>query len=204
MIGGYSYSAALPDDASATNCINAALDWMRKHQFRPTNSERKVYSRQYDFAGTLDWTAHITACGNPECCPFSGTLYVLGDFKSSKRIYDEYFIQTAAYKHAQEEEFPSQPIEGRVLLRLGKTDGAFDAHFRPNDTYEEDFEAFLGAMDVYNWLEKIRLDKKYDTQVRRAAKAAAQAAKPKRARRRKVVLKEAPVDDGFVITDMVA
>ena len=46
--------ARFPADDRATNCCLAALDWMRNHNVRWLGTERKVYSRKYGYAGTMD------------------------------------------------------------------------------------------------------------------------------------------------------
>lgn len=149
------------DDPKAHNCIDAALAWMQKHHFEPIGTERKIYSREYSYSGTYDWLAYITACGDPVCCPFEGRVLALGDWKSSKRLYDEYRVQTSAYVNAHEEEFPDQKIGVRVLIRLGKEDGEFEAMVLSQDSQEADFAGFLGALGIYNWDRQLKIDKKY-------------------------------------------
>jgi hypothetical protein len=179
-IRGEEVALPLPSEERAARCCEAALKWMELHKFRPVAAEQKVYSREYGYSGTFDWTAYITACGDPECCPFEGEHKELGDFKSSRDIYEEYFIQTASYQKALEEEFPEDPYDGRRILRLGKDDGAFDSVFRPNDTLESDFSAFAGLLDVYVWKKQMELDRKYEKQVLKAQKDAEKAAEKER------------------------
>lgn len=172
----------IEDGSKAQNCVNAALDWFGKHKFKPLQAERKIYSRQYGYAGTFDWLAYVTPCGDLSCCPLemgSGEVLALGDFKSSKSIYDEYRAQLAAYQAAWEEEFPDQPIDCRIILHLGKDDGQFNAKVLTGfNQFSTDFDGFLGALATYNWLKQLELDRK--------------AAKPPTKRRapRRVVVKE--------------
>lgn len=174
------YQEPLPEEQRARNCVEAGIEWLSKHKFKPTRSESKIFSRSLGYSGTLDWTGAITSCGDPTCCPFEGTHNELGDFKSSKALYDEYRAQVASYKAAIEEEFPDEVIDGRRLLRLGKDDGAFESIYMPNSEFEADMDGFYGALRVYYWLEQIKLNKKYDKSVERAIKKAGKVSRPVR------------------------
>jgi hypothetical protein len=184
---------ALPEHEKATNCVNAALDWMTLHKFRPVHSERKIYSREWGFAGTLDLTGYVTSCGDPKCCPFEGTIYELDDFKSSRNIYDEYRLQTAAYQYAMTEEFPDEKIQGRRILRLGKDDGEFESMFVPNESFEADIDAFLGLLQAFHWNQQIRFDKRFEKQEAKAIKAAASPPKKRRSVKRSVIKEYEPI-----------
>lgn len=192
--------AAEPQDEKATNCVRAALGWFDKHNFRPDNAERKIYSREYSYAGTFDWSGWITLCDDRSCCPFSGEVYALGDFKSSKNLYDEYRIQTAAYVVAAEEEDPTKKFDVRVLLRLGKEDGEFETMVLGRETLEDDFNAYLGCLSIFNWEKQIQLDRKYNKAVKKAEakveKEALAAAKKalKKVTPKKVKIKELAVE----------
>jgi hypothetical protein len=183
MMENLAFNANLPEDEKAANCIKAAVEWMDKHHFAPIESERKIYSREYDYSGTLDWVAFIQACGGPMCCPFTEgrILRVLGDFKSSKRLYDDMRLQLGAYKYARQEEIPDQPIEACVILRLGKEDGAFEPMWLADEEdYEADFQGFLGAMGTYNWMRQIGLQRRYIAAKKRALVAAAKKKAPRK------------------------
>jgi hypothetical protein len=158
-----------PEDEKARSCVQAALDWMLAHRVRWIATERKVYSRQYDYAGTEDGRAYVSGCGDPLCCPtpFEDVLSVI-DWKSSNRLYDEYRFQTAAYEHADEEEL-GVDIKERWILRLGKEDGEFEPWHLTEDEFEHDFQTFLDALDLYNDIEKL----KQTTRDKKAAKKAA-------------------------------
>jgi hypothetical protein len=183
MMENVDFNAMLPTDEKAANCIQAALDWMRYHNFSPIESERKIYSAEFDYSGTLDWVAKVTTCGDPLCCPYPKgcILWVLGDFKSSKRLYDDMRLQLSAYRHAREEEIPDQPIDACVILRLGKEDGAFEPMWLADDEdYESDFQGFLGAMSTYNWTKEIGLKRRYVAAKKRALAAAAKKKAPRK------------------------
>jgi hypothetical protein len=213
IAGGKYYDAALPRDTAveegvthdmldkATRCVLAALDWMEKHNFQPVQSERKIYSREYDYAGTLDWIAFIKPCGDPSCCPTalgSDVVRALGDFKSSNSLHNEYRIQTASYQSAWQEEFPDQPIHTRIVLRLGKEDGKFEPMVLPPSEFDRDMDGFLGTLQMYTWHKQLDLEDKHEKALAKAAaKAAKEAAAPPKARRprKKIVIPQVQVED---------
>jgi hypothetical protein len=158
----------LPENPQAANAVQAALDWLKLHEFTPVYSERRVYSREYDYAGTLDWLAWITLDGK--------RVLVLGDFKTSNALHDEYRMQLAAYHQCLHEEFPSlaKDITAHVLLRIGKDDGKFEVQVIPKSEFEYDLAGFLGAAQTYNWKKQLELN--------------AKALKPKKGKKNKIVV----------------
>ena len=164
-----------PEHPQSLSCCLAALDWMRKHNVRWVHTERKIYSRKHDFAGTLDGVALVDSCGYVNCCYrveeivnadkgivtsvrypdlFVNRLSVI-DWKSSNRLYDEYRIQTAAYEAAIEEELKVD-IQDRWVLRLGKDDGEFEPWHIGEEDFELDFNAFLDCLNLFRNTNSIR------------------------------------------------
>lgn len=97
---------AAPDDERAINCGMAAFKWMQAHNVRWISTERKVYSKKYKYAGTLDGLATVDSCDDPVCCHkfFLDKLSII-DWKSSNYLSISYNYQTAAYLQAIAEEF---------------------------------------------------------------------------------------------------
>lgn len=114
--------------------------WLESLRFEAI--ERRIFSRRYRYSGTCDGIARI-----------DGQL-ILIDWKTGKNIYPEYRLQTAAYVAAYEEEFPSQKIEGRYLVRIGE-DGSIEPHYFPRSTLRKDFAAFLGAKALFDRVQQI-------------------------------------------------
>jgi hypothetical protein len=156
--------ANLPEDERARNGALAALDWMTKHKVRWVCTERKIYSRDHDYAGTLDGLAYISSCGDPECCGrtnmetgekeavFFENVLCMIDWKTSNRLYAEYEYQTAAYLKQQQEE-RGYVIPLRFIIRLGKDDAQFEARLLFEDTIERDFHIFLECLALYRSIE---------------------------------------------------
>lgn len=132
----------------AISCCEAALSWMRLHNVRWKFTERKVYSRKYDAAGTLDGVCLVDSCDDPECCPkpFKDILSVI-DWKSSNALYDSYRWQTASYQAFIMEELGLE-IKHRWLIQLGKYDGAFKKWHITEEDYEMDLRCFVACLNL--------------------------------------------------------
>lgn len=148
--------AKFPEDERASNCCMAALDWMRAHNVRWISTERKIYSRRFKYAGTMDGLCKVDSCSDPACCPhhFVDRL-TIADWKTSNYLYPEYLLQTAAYAKAFNEETIDTWNHGdpemllatdRWVIRLGKDDGEFDPWHADASTLEQDWEGFHLAL----------------------------------------------------------
>lgn len=113
--------------------IDALVKWYEAHKvasWEIVAVEARLFSTEHLFAGTTDFIAK------------RGDTYIVGDFKTSKAIYDSHLIQTAAYAHAAREMglIPDgAPVEQQVI-RLG-ADGQFEVQ-RSAHTID-DFAAVL-------------------------------------------------------------
>jgi hypothetical protein len=183
----------LPEDPAAANCVQAALDWFSTHDVVFEASEQKIYSREYNYAGTKDWRGSFRGCGKPGCCSFTHRVRVIGDFKSSRAIYDDYRMQLGAYRKAWLEEFPGEEIDGCLLMRLDKEGAGIETLYVPAEESDIDFEeGFLGCLAVYNWGKQIELNRRFEKQqakeLAKLEKAKTKTTKPKKPK--KVVVKE--------------
>jgi CRISPR/Cas system-associated exonuclease Cas4 (RecB family) len=135
---------AMPENEKVLNCVNAYLKWEKENKIKWVVNEGLVYSKKYDFVGKLDAIAKI-----------NGKTYLI-DYKSSKGIYEEFYLQTAGYQLAYEEEH-GKCIDGRILLHLGKEDGAFE--HREILDYEKDKKGFIGLLATKKRLEELKKSK---------------------------------------------
>jgi len=136
-------------DERAIQAVKAALRWMKAHQVEWLKTEEKVYSREFNFAGTMDGIAYVDSCSDSACCTqeFKHSLCLI-DFKTSNQLRDEYCLQTAAYQQALHEEHGTV-IENRWLLRLGKNEeeaGKFETWRLPTETFAEDLSGFIACL----------------------------------------------------------
>lgn len=123
------------------------LQWQKDHKVKFLASEQVIYSKEHNYCGTLDFI-----------CTIDGKL-VLGDLKTSSGIYHEYWLQTAAYRQARQEEYPQEKYKGQAIIRIGR-DGSFD--FAESDDYDKHISGFLAALKLHNVLDELKSnDKKY-------------------------------------------
>lgn len=135
----------MPVNTELVEAVRKFLIWEKEHAVKFILSEQTVYSKQHGFTGTLDFVAKI-----------DGQL-VLGDLKTSSAIYDEMWLQVAAYRLARTEEFPQEKYSNQAILRIGR-DGSFE--FALAHEYDKHATTFLHALGLYRELEKMKDDKK--------------------------------------------
>jgi len=124
----------LPVNKNIREGIETVLDWIKKYKMEFISSERKIFSKKYIYAGTLDAYALI-----------DGKRTII-DFKTSSDIYPEFFIQTAAYAQAIEEE-DNVKIDECWILKVPKDGSEFMVSKDKNR--EMNFRSFLGCLENY-------------------------------------------------------
>jgi hypothetical protein len=107
--------------------------------------ERRIYSKEFGYAGTVDLVARI-----------NGILSV-ADYKTSSGIYPEMRLQTAAYQHALQEE-KKMEFGPRWIIRFDKKTGEFEDKAFPD--FESDFSGFKGALLLHRSLKAMTEKKK--------------------------------------------
>jgi hypothetical protein len=131
----------MPPEDPWLSCVKAALAWVEKHKVKFIHNERPVYSLRHGVSGRLDGIALVD------------NLKSVIDFKTGNRVYGEALLQTAAYKEFYQEE-TGDYIGQRVIIRLGKEDGKFHSCTLTSGQ-EEDFQAFTGALTLFNRMKEI-------------------------------------------------
>lgn len=120
--------------------IQSFIDWADQNVDRFLFAERPLHSHDLFVAGTADF-AYIGK---------DGKRYI-GDFKTSSGIWDEYWLQCAAYRMLAEHE-GDEPYDGSVIVRLGK-DGKFET--KKMVEYETPRDAFLAALKIYRAMDQL-------------------------------------------------
>ena len=134
-----------PVNEQTRKAIQAASAWIAKH-FKPVTMEHRLYSREHDYAGTLDVVGEV-----------DGQLAVV-DWKTSKAVYDEMRLQAAAYAHAWAEMHDIR-VPDRWVIRLDKETGEFEPMRFPRETFRRDLQGFLAAKAVHLTLEAMKTPK---------------------------------------------
>lgn len=127
-----------PEGEEANNAIDAGLQFFAEHEMKPITMEQPVWSPTYGYVGTDDFIGTVDG----ELCTC--------DYKTSKSLYPEVWLQTAAYQHAYQEEHPRSEIKARWGINVGK-DGTLYAERRGSELFDVDFEAFLALLNIYRW-----------------------------------------------------
>lgn len=131
-----------PEVIAVQNAFQAFLDWASRVSFEMVDTEQVIYSATHGYAGRLDAVGWVDG------------KFSLIDFKSSKGVYAEHEIQLAAYATAYEEWRPrlygsdNRPLERLIVIRLGKTDGAFEPHDLTSKRAKA-FSAFLALKEIW-------------------------------------------------------
>ena len=150
----------VPEEEKAKACAEAGFAWMQAHKVRWIKTEQKIYSREYQYAGTLDGKALVDSCDDPACCSeqFKDSLSIV-DWKSSNALHVEYVLQAAgAYCRAEMEEH-SEDIQNCFILRLGKNEeeaGKFEPWRVPARDFPEAFQGFLLCLQLVDLLEAVK------------------------------------------------
>lgn len=133
------------------NCMRLFWDWWKGKGLKVVEVEQVVWNGPHGYAGTLDFVCELP----------SGKLALI-DWKSSKGIYPEMYLQLAAYYYAllamgcTEDDF-----EEITIVRIGKTDLHFEAAEIPREILPEAYRVFYMCLRSMDGLAKIEsLDKK--------------------------------------------
>jgi hypothetical protein len=128
------------DDGTASSQLALFISWARENNVRFLESEKRVYSESGWYAGTCDLVFEM-----------DGKKWI-GDVKTGKAIYPEYYLQMAAYQNALEEMEEHTDIHGAMVINLKKTGGI---EIGQNYDYEGNKLAFLGALTLFKQLQAL-------------------------------------------------
>lgn len=112
--------------------------------------EKTVFSETHGYAGTSDFFVKLKGSG----------AVVIGDYKTSKKIYPEVGLQLAAGRFADRVEqndgqyHPVPETVGAIGVRIGPR--SFGVH--PVDASMETFQGFLGALQAWRWKNDVAPD----------------------------------------------
>lgn len=104
----------LPHTEESRSSIDAFLSWKELNDVQFLETEKKIVSAKDEWAGTQD-TKMI----------YRDTLCA-GDWKTSKAIHPEYFVQVSAYATG-DEEMGSDAYDDLIVMRVPKDGGEFEA-----------------------------------------------------------------------------
>lgn len=117
-------------------------DWAQKMELLPLRTEQVVYSKKYEYAGTLDLLGWIMKDGKRQL--------MLCDFKTAKAIYPESFCQLSCYAAALAEMQLEEP-DVLMVVRLPKLDTDPEFEVKEVTNIASHFNAFLAAKALWDW-----------------------------------------------------
>lgn len=118
----------------AENSLLSFYEWVKRHKIKPIVCEEPMVSEKRKYGGTVD------------CYCMLDDVPTLLDFKTGKQIYEEYFVQTSAYKELLLEH--GYPVERVQILRIGRdeTEGFEERAITDTSKY---FRIFENLLDIY-------------------------------------------------------
>ena len=117
----------------------------------PEGLEQRLWNDEYGYAGTADFIGKYTTW-KPYCVRghdrgFKDSL-VIGDWKTSRSIYDDYWLQLAAYCYAFWKLTGIKP-EGAFIAQF--RNGQIKVKERTWDELMELFEVYKATLILYKW-----------------------------------------------------
>lgn len=134
----------LPVNENAKNSAKQFLVWFSENDIKPIETEQICYNSNQNYAGTYDLL-----------CEIDGDLTVI-DFKTSKAIYDEYWLQVTAYLFAarhmsyfEEKDVPEQA----GIIRFPKDGEGFEIEIEDDEKrlWRHFWYGFVSARNILRW-----------------------------------------------------
>ncbi len=132
-------------------------------KLKPKLLEQPLWSNKYKYAGTPDFVgkytspieylaAEIVNHKRVKRLRFPNGAIVIGDWKTGKDVYPQYWLQIIAYIKALKE-LTGIEVEGAFIARI--RDGKIQVKEQTIVELEAQFGAFLSAIDLYEWQYKL-------------------------------------------------
>jgi predicted RecB family nuclease len=125
----------------AQNSFKKYLDWKKKHTIVPLLLEKALVSEKHQYGGTIDNYCKLDS------------VYTLIDYKTSKAIWSEYYIQVSAYRQLLKEN--GYKVKQVAILRVGRSeDEGFE--FQICSGLDKYFKVFKHCLAIYNLQKKLK------------------------------------------------
>jgi len=140
--------------------VNLFHEFWNNTDLKPMALEQKVWSAEYGYAGTFDYLGLYKSC--PKYLPkkgrgrnrvtipsrFNSSSRVIGDWKTSSAIYEDYWLQLSAYVHAVYE-LTGEKLDGAFIVQF--RNGEVKVQERTWDELVELFEVYKAVLILYKW-----------------------------------------------------
>jgi len=127
---------------AAQRGYDAFLDWEAENEVEYLEIEKKVVHEELRYGGTIDIIAK-----------HDGRLWLI-DLKTSKGLYPEMVLQTAAYAEGYESQ-ENVHIDECFLLQLNKTDGDFHYKRISHEARAAAWRVFRNLLEIHKLKGKI-------------------------------------------------
>jgi len=124
------------DNKEMKDTMDIFTSWAGEHNLDPLFLEHHIKNDEYMYAGTSDF---IGFCDGKK---------MLLDWKTSKALYDNFYLQVAAYLYAFEKETGTE-LDGAGILGIRNGVVLFDKISR--DECMKLFDVFKAARRIYKW-----------------------------------------------------
>lgn len=149
LIGDYDPS----DEKSAEilKCVQMFKIFKYNTSLKPEGLEQRLWSDEYGYAGTCDFIGTYTTW-KPYCVRghqrgFNDDLVII-DWKTSRSIYKDYWLQMAAYAYAFWKLTGVQP-KGAVIVQFRNSE--IKVQERTWGELMELFEVYVAVLKIYKW-----------------------------------------------------
>lgn len=124
--------------------VNSFLSWRDKNVRHFLLTEQPIYHSTDLYCGTLDALVEMV----------SGEL-ILIDYKTSARVYDNYFLQVSAYARALEK-MRGIRLNGALILRFDKKaeETQKPMEITPVPELDYHYDIFRHALELFKWQNK--------------------------------------------------
>jgi len=129
----------VPEDENVRNGVIAFLKWVNENGIKFLASEKRVYSKKHEYAGTMDCIFTMAKEDHK--------IIHAGDFKTSSGFYIEMPMQVSAYQEAETEEHGTQ-YDDKYIIKFDKTTGEFEVKCFPASEHKQHFQGFLACLQL--------------------------------------------------------
>ena len=127
----------------AQNGFQKYLTWKKQHTIVPLVLEKGMTSEKYQYGGTID-----------NYCLFDGVATLI-DYKTSKALYSEHFIQVSAYRQLLREH--GYKVKNCAILRVGRSEmEGFEYVPIPAKKLALCWKMFKNCLSIYNLKKQLK------------------------------------------------
>lgn len=123
------------DIARANDCLGKYIKWEEEHpKIEDIMLETPMVSQRYSYGGTID-----------RLCVINGVFTII-DYKTGKAIYDDMWLQMAAYMQLAKEH--GYPVKAARILRIGRDEAeGFEEQVKTD--LKNEWQVFKRLREIY-------------------------------------------------------